>query len=174
MLAHTQSLPLRLARLAASPAPARQAPPKALIDAALAGKLTRANTVQGTAGRQAALRAEYVTRLARHPGVTARRAVGHRPAPVGMKMSALIDGQRPFNVFDTVTRSEARRIARYDALTSNLLQGKISSREFRRRVGHWRPIRGERFLADPDVVIATLDERRQVGDDVFVYERGKS
>jgi hypothetical protein len=85
-------------------------------------------------------------------------------------MSTLLDRPPRWTVLEDVTRGEARRLARYDAMMSNLVQGDISPPAFERRVGAWRPIRGERFLADPAAVMAILDMRRQVGDPVFIYE----
>ena len=84
-------------------------------------------------------------------------------------MSTLLDSPPRWTVLDDVTRGEARRLARYDAMLSNLVQGDISPSAFRRRVGSWRPIRGERFLADPTAALAILDTRREAGDETFIY-----
>ena len=84
-------------------------------------------------------------------------------------MSTLLDGPPRWVLLGDLSRAEARRVARYDAMLSNLAQGSLGDKAFRRRVGSWRPIRGERFLADPAAVMAILDERRQAGDETFVY-----
>ena len=119
-------------------------------------------------------RREYLRRQARRPeGVTAREAAGHRPPPVAMAMSALVEPGM-FVRFEELTRSEARRVARYDSLLGQLDQGLLSPSAFRRRVRSWRPIRGERFLSDAEAALAILDMRRAAGDEVFVYEGRRS
>ncbi len=67
---------------------------------------------------------------------------------------------------------ERRRIARWNALAGELRQGQITPERFRKRVGSWAPLRGERFEFDPDVVLATLAERAESGDVLFEY-RGR-
>lgn len=115
-------------------------------------------------------RREYLSRQARRPeGQAARQAAGHRPPPVDMAMSALVE-PGSFVLFDQLTRSEARRVARYDSLLSQLDKGQLSAEAFHRRVRMWRPIRGERFLSNPEAALALLDERRVAGDEVFIYE----
>lgn len=66
------------------------------------------------------------------------------------------------------------RAGRYADLVGKLDTGRISPIEFRRRVGRWRPIIGERFLNEPDAVLRLLDERRAQDLETFVYERGHS
>jgi hypothetical protein len=38
----------------------------------------------------------------------------------------------------------------------------------------WRPIVGERFLSDPDAVLALLEDRRASDLEVFYYESGRA
>ena len=66
--------------------------------------------------------------------------------------------------------SERRRVARWNARAGELRQGQISPERFRRLVGSWSEFRGLRFEADPAVVLATLAERAEGGEDLFRYE----
>ena len=150
-----------------------QAPSPSLREAAAAGVLTRGNTRPGTRGRQAVDRQIYEARQAagaRKGLGRGRASAGHEaPSTRARAMSTLLDSPPRWTVLDDVTRGEARRLARYDAMLSNLVQGDISPSAFRRRVGSWRPIRGERFLADPTAALAILDTRREAGDETFIY-----
>lgn len=65
---------------------------------------------------------------------------------------------------------ERRRIARWNARAGELRQGQITPERFRRLVGTWAPLRGVRFETDPAVVLATLAERAEGGEDLFRYE----
>ena len=155
-----------------------QAPSPTLREAAAAGVLTRGNTRPGTRGRQAVDAQIYAARQAAgaRKGLGRGRASAGHEAPGGRAraLSTLLDSPPRWTVLDNVTRGEARRLARYDAMMSNLVQGDLSPRAFQRRVGAWRPIRGERFLADPAAVMAILDMRRQAGEVVFIYEGRRS
>ncbi|MGP0108118.1 MAG: hypothetical protein ACLPR9_04515 [Acidimicrobiales bacterium] len=174
---HTPKLPRSLRRSADRPAVPRGHPPQRLLDAAEVGLLTRRNTSPGTAGRQAADRATYLSRASRRrPGENVREALGHERPSVraGAEISVLLDRPDPWTVLEAPTRLEKTRAARYDALVSNLVQGKISSRAFRRRVDSWVPIRGERWLSDADRVMAVLEGRRAAGEDLFIYRSGRA
>ena len=168
-------VPLRLRATANRRAISRQppAPGTQLREAARSGILTRGNTRPGTRGRQAVDAETYGSRQAAgaRRGLGRGRASAGHEAPGGQAraMSTLLDSPPRWAVLDNLTRGEARRLARYDAMMSNLVQGDLSPRAFERRVGAWRPIRGERFLADPAAVLAILDQRRQAGDETFVY-----
>lgn len=159
----------RAARPRRPPAPGSQ-----LAQAARAGLLTRANTGSGTAGRQAADAVVYARREARRaPGETARAAAGHRKkAPAG-GMSAIFR-EVGFSVIEAPTPGERRRLGRFNARVGELVEGQISPRRFERMVGGWRPLRGMTFENDPAVVLATLDIRREAGDEVFIYEGRRS
>ena len=174
MASSSADLPRSLRRGANRRGRRGQAPPASLREAAAAGVLTRGNTKPGTRGRQAVDRLIYEERQAAgaRKGLGRGRASAGHEAPGGQarSMSTLLDRPPRWTVLEDVTRGEARRLARYDAMMSNLVQGDLSPRAFQRRVGSWRPIRGERFLADPAAVMAILDMRRQVGDPVFIYE----
>jgi len=116
----------------------------------------------------------YRQRVAGRPeGVTARTAAGHEPAAArgATAMSTILVG-RGWVVLDDLSRGERVRLARYDALLSNLSTGDLSGAAFYRRVSGWAPIRGERFESDPAVALAILDERRQSGETLFEY-RGR-
>lgn len=154
--------------------PRGREPSEQVQAAANAGTLTRANTRPGSAGRRAVDRSIYRRRtLARPEGITARTAAGHESeaARRATHMSAVVSGGR-FVEFGDLSRSDRRRIARWNALASNLATGDISPGAFRSRVRSWAPIGGERFEWDPDVVLAVLSGRRESGDPTFVY-RGR-
>lgn len=118
--------------------------------------------------------AEYARRLERgrlRGARTAREATGRPRSDLpGRSMSTLLDDPPRWTVVDELTASEARRVARYASLLGHLAAGEISPRSFRRRVGSWRPIRSGYFLATADVALVLLEERREGGEDVFIYE----
>ncbi len=105
-----------------------------------------------------------------------RAEAGHEPAGVRERttISLLVDDQARFVELAGLHRAERRRVARYDALVSNLLQGRLRPAAFRARVSSWRPVAGFRFLSDPDAVVAILDERRESGEETFVYRGRRS
>jgi len=152
------------------------APGSKLREAARVGLLTRANTRGGTRGRQAALAEEYAHRQAtgrRRGATTAREAAGHHAQPEPAAMSAiLVDAG--FTVLDSPSRRERSRIARWNSLAGQLVDGEMTSSEFRRRIRTWRPIRDDRFESNPELVLAILDARRIAGDSVFIYEGRRS
>lgn len=79
-----------------------------------------------------------------------------------------------WHVVEDMSESERQRIARWNARAGELLEGEISPERFRRLVGSWRPLREMRFEDDPNIVVATLAERREAGEDVFIYEGRRS
>jgi len=136
--------------------------------------LTRGNTARGTAGRQAADAVVYARREARRaPGETARAAAGHRKAPAAGGMSGVFK-DAGFVVIENPTPGERRRLGRFNARVAELVEGQISPRRFERQIGGWRPLRGMTFENDPEVILATLDIRRESGDEVFIYEGRRS
>jgi len=169
--ADRQQLPRELRSAANRPARPRR-PPAAdskLAEAARAGLLTRANTISGTAGRQAADAVVYARREARRaPGETARAAAGHRKAPPAGGMSAIFR-EVGFSVIEAPTAGERRRLGRFNARVAELVEGQLSARRFERMIAGWRPLRGMRFESDPEVVLAILDIRRETGEDIFIY-----
>jgi len=174
--ADRQQLPRELRSAANRPARPRR-PPAAdskLAASARAGLLTRSNTRGGTAGRQAADAVVYARREARRaPGESARAAAGHRKAPPAGGMSAIFR-EVGFSVIESPTRGERRRLGRFNARVAELVEGQISPRRFERQIGGWRPLRGMTFENDPEVILATLDIRRESGDEVFIYEGRRS
>lgn len=169
-------LPRSLRRSAARPSIPGKRPSDRLVDAADAGLLTRRNTSPGTAGRRAVDRAQYLRRRSARPGVSAREALGHERAEVRehRAISVLLDRPTPFVVLEAPSRLEAQRAGRYDSLVGQLAAGLVSPQRFRRRVGGWRPIRGENFLSDPDRVLAVLEARRAGEEDLFIYRSGRA
>lgn len=122
-------------------------------------------------------RAEYARRKElRRSGETAREAAGHdRPSVrAGRAISAFVDRPDPWSVVERPTPGEARRLARYDSLVGQLAAGRLSPRAFERRVSAWRSIRGERFLSDPDRVLAEIERRRASDEEIFLYRSGRT
>jgi hypothetical protein len=154
--------------------PRREIDPK-LLALAHKGELTRSNTEPGTPERQAVDRVTYLRRRAARPNLTARQALAH-PAPgdVLPSISLLVDDPARFIIIEGLSRRDTSRAARYDALVGLMERGEMSRREFRRRVGSWQPIAGYRFLADPDAVLAILEQRRAQDAELFVYESGRA
>ncbi len=101
---------------------------------------------------------------------------GHEPAGVraGRQTSAFVGDRAEFVVFRYLSRSEARRLARYDSVVSQLARGRLSDREFERRISGWRPFRGERFASNPQAVLAALDRRRDEELELFEYRSGRA
>jgi hypothetical protein len=88
-------------------------------------------------------------------------------------MPALFDDPPRWADLDGLTRLEARRVGRYNAMVRQLAEGKLSPAAFRRRVSSWRPFRGEHFLSDADAALALLEVRRTGDEELFYYERGR-
>jgi len=88
-------------------------------------------------------------------------------------MPALLDDPPRWRDFDDLSRAEARRVGRYQNLVGQLREGKVTPATFRRQVSSWRPIRGQRFLVDPDAVLAILEVRRSEDNEPFYYHRGR-
>jgi hypothetical protein len=136
---------------------------------------TRDRWVGRFGGRGSPAMQERRGRAAYELGATISRAeAGHERADARERttISLLVDDPPRFVELAGLSRAERRRVARYDALASNLVQGRLSPAAFRARVSGWRRIAGFRFLADPDAVVAILDDRRQSGEETFVY-RGR-
>ena len=153
--------------------PPREIPP-GFLSRARSGELTRRNTAPGTPERSAVDRVTYLRRASRRaPGETVRARLGHEPAATGRAMPVLFDDPPRWVEFDDLSRAEARRIGRYLNLARQLAEGKERPSGFRRRVSSWRQIRGERFLADPDTVLAILETRRVEDQEIFYYRRGR-
>jgi len=85
-------------------------------------------------------------------------------------MSLLVDSPARFVLAEDLSRRDRSRAGRYADLVGKLDAGRIAGAEFRRRVGRWKPIAGERFLADPEAVLAILEQRRAQDVEVFVYQ----
>lgn len=165
-------LPRDLRRRANRAATPRKRPPDNLIAAAQRGLLTRSNTKPGTRGRQAADAVTYRARVAdRAPGETARRRLG--VVPTERSMPAMFDSPPRWVDLDNLSRAEARRLGRYWHLVKELSAGRLSPLTFQRRVSSWRPLRGERLLADPTAAFALLEVRRAGDEELFYYERGR-
>ena len=179
-MAPRSDLPRPLRRVAARRAGPRSSPPDPrLLDAVRSGALPEswAKHHPGTAGAKAIRSVQYARRTAnRPPGVTARERAGHETAVVRNRreISILVDRPPRWAVVVGPTRSELRRAQRYNALTSNLSQGKITPRAFERRVSSWASIAGERFLADAAAVLAILDERRAGEEELYRYRAGRA
>ena len=138
-------------------------------------ELTRSNTSPGTPERQAVDRVTYLRRRDRKIGPTAREALGHqKPGRRPPQISFFAEGPPRRIVIEGLTRRDVRRAARYDAFVSNLANGRISAVDFRRKIRAWRPIAGFRFLAEPDAVLALIDELRAADIELFYYEPGRS
>ena len=85
-----------------------------------------------------------------------------------------LDTASPWTVLDVPTRMEQRRAGRYASYQAQLAAGEISPEAFRRKVESWAPIRGERFLSDPERVLAIMEARRAADEPTFVYKSGRA
>jgi hypothetical protein len=146
-----------------------------LADAAHLGILTKANTKSGTRGRQAVDRATYRHRHLRQPGLTARQATGHPKAtdrpPV---ISVFVANPARQVVLEGLSRADLSRAAKYDNAVSELGRGRLAPASFRRRFSAWRPIAGYRLLADPNAVLALLDQLRAEDREPFILDSGRT
>jgi hypothetical protein len=86
-------------------------------------------------------------------------------------MSAMFAGVG-WAVVEAPTVGERARIARWNARAGELRVGQISGERFRRIIRTWAPLRGARFEADPERVLAVLRERDEAGEQLFEY-RGR-
>ena len=157
-----------------------------LLSRARRGRIPRPTKAERVARRQGELppersvevsafdRALYERRAAsRAPGETVRARLGHERPGAGRSMPALLDTPPRWADFDGLARAEARRLGRYWHLVRQLAEGKLAPTAFQRRVAAWRPFRGETLLADPGTVIAFVEERRVVDEEIFYYERSR-
>jgi hypothetical protein len=171
-------LPRDLRQAARQRVPRGTEPSPALLIAARRNQLTRSNTDPGEAGYKAVNKVETERRTARmgRPGgpLTAREATGHVVDEIraGSSMGAIVDGE--WRTIRQPTGAEKRRIARYDSFVGQLSSGRMSPREFQRKVSGWKPIRGSHFEPNPDVVQARLDARRAAGEPLWEYITGRS
>ncbi|MDA8314740.1 MAG: hypothetical protein M0010_06135 [Actinomycetota bacterium] len=136
-------------------------PPHRTVDAELLGRarlpvgdpdrltLAGARRIGDPARRREALqavrRAQYLTRRAARPTVSAREALGHVPAgssqPVGTFFAVPEGGgDAVLLVGVEVSRADLRRVGRYLHLVRDLREGRVTGRAFVRRVSGWRPI----------------------------------
>lgn len=138
------------------------------------------------------LRKTAAARRAREAGFpepTARQALGHRP-PGELGLRELYR-QRAWGatwftrgsegggeiVSRDVARTDARRAGRYMALTQQLLKGRISPSEFKRKVQKMPKIDGIRPLSDPAVVLALVAAERAArrrGEGKVTFESGRT
>lgn len=167
-------VPASLRRSANRAAIPKRDAPDSLLDAARAGILTRNTVKKGTRGAQAVYYVEHERQRTRHPELSAREAMGHeRPQVVEARQISILTEDR-FVILERATRGEARRAGRYASLVSNLQQGKMPPTAFERRMRSWKPIRGHRFLSDPQAVLAIVESRRAAEQDTFFYRSGRS
>lgn len=145
-----------------------------LLARARRGALTRGNTRPGTPERQAVDRITYLRRRAARPHLTARQALAH-PAPgdVLPSISLYLDEPPRYTIIEGLSRRDTRRAARHGALIGLLAERTMRPAEFRRRVSSWRPVAGYRFLADPDAVLALIEQLRAEDREVFYYDPGR-
>lgn len=101
---------------------------------------------------------------------------GHEPSAVrdDRTISAFVGSGAAFVELSGLTRAEVRRLARYDSLVGQLARGQIGGREFRRRVGSWRPVQGLPLASDPEAVLAAVERRRAADVEVFTYRSGRA
>jgi hypothetical protein len=159
--------------------PARKTHDPALIARARSGALTRTNTVAGSSERQAVDRVQYERRLAmRRPDETARQALAHPRAGDTLQRWGVFVDDPPRWVELEMRPREGRRVARYLSLAGRLAdypKNGFRRAEFARKVSAWRPLpNGMRFLADPDAVLALVEQRRALDLEVFYYESGRA
>ncbi|MGO8679162.1 MAG: hypothetical protein ACLQVX_25250 [Limisphaerales bacterium] len=107
----------------------------------------------------------------RAEGETARQRLGVVKST--RSMPALFGDPPRWVDLDNLSRAEARRVGRYNAMVRQLAEGKLSPAAFRRRVSSWRPFRGEHFLSSPGAARALLEVRRAGDEELFYYERGR-
>lgn len=160
--------------------PRAKAPDPQLVAAFKAGQYRRNDFAPGTAGRKAADAVLYQrTQARRQPGQTAREAARHERTDVRAQrvVSAFVNdpqGRPRYVEMEGLSRRDVSRAARYDALVSNLKQGRISPAAFQRRVSAWRPITGHTFVSDPAAALAIADARRAAEQESFVYKNRRA
>lgn len=154
--------------------PPREINPK-LLTKAQSKQLTRSNTRPGTPERQAVDRAAYLQRRSRHPELSARQATGHYKESAETKRISFLAGDPPrYLEAEGLSRLELKRAGRYNDLLSKLDNGRISPKEFQRRVRSWKPIAGEKLLANPDAALAVVEKLRAQDKEIFVYNAGRA
>ena len=155
-------------------------PTDALVDtAARAFVASGARAPRGLAGtfsRKVYDRTTYLRRAAgRAEGERVRERLGHPGRDFGERLaSVLLDDPPRWAVLAGLSRGDMRRATRYDAFTNALVRGQMSDAAFRRRIGSWRPIAGEKFLADPAAVRVLIAARKAGDDETFLCSSGRS
>lgn len=113
-------------------------------------------------------RAQYLTRRAARPTVSARTALGHAPSGSAQPTATFFaipesGGAARLLVGVEVSRADLRRVGRYLHVARDLREGRIAPRVFERRVSRWKPIgvlgppefAGRyRFVSDPATALA--------------------
>ena len=161
---------------------------RARLPAGDANRLTPAGAgrISDPARRREALaavrRAQYLTRRAARPTVSARTALGH--APPGSTGPTATFGAIPETGGDarlliavTVSRADLRRAARYDSLVAGLAAGRMAPRTFERRVAGWRPLTvlgppalvgRYRFVSDPRAALRLAQVAADEGVEAWI------
>lgn len=155
--------------------PARKEIAPGLLARARQGELTR-KTASTAEERSAVYRVEHEAQeTRRRRGETRREALGHpRGQSTLPSISAFVDQPPRYVVLENVSRRDAARLGRYDNLVRQLQEGKITGPAFRRRVRRWRPVAGQKLLADPGEVVALVELLRVEDREVFYYESGRA
>lgn len=122
--------------------------------------------------------AEYQRRLRRRrPGESVREATGHDRPEVrqGREVPALLEGFDSWVIVRSPSPGDASRISKYQNLVKKLQSGQIRPEAFQRRVSAWRPLEsGQRFLSDPQRVLAIEEARRAREEPLPQYKSGRS
>ena len=95
--------------------------------------------------------------------LTARR----RP----VRISVFVDDPPRRLIIEGLSAYDVSRAASYDALVGNLSRGRVQPTTFRLLVDE-EPLAGFRFLADPDAVLALIEELRAADIEVFYIQSG--
>ena len=150
------------------------------------GRLTLA-TARTAEERRAVRRAQYLTRRAARPTVSARTALGHVPPGSSQPAATFFTipesgGAARLLVGVEVSRADLRRVGRYLHCVRDLRESRIAPRAFRRRVSGWKPIEvlgppefagWYRFVSDPATALALA--QRAVDENVIDWiDSGRS
>jgi|GEM_PF-4767564 hypothetical protein len=153
--------------------PARRDVDPRLLEAARRGTLTR-NSAQGAEERAAVYRVAAERRLAKHPELSARQALGHEaPGDVPPTISFYAAEPARLVTVEGASRRDARRAGVYMRASRDLVDGRIEPKAFERRFRRWKPIAGRQPLADPHAVVALVEHLR-AGEEEILFDSGRS
>lgn len=103
-------------------------------------------------------------------GKSKRQSVGHGETSMSVFTGGRSRNQRFFQA-KYLSPKEKTTAGKYDSLVAQLMRGRIGPAEFRDEVAKLPTFRGRKLASNPDAVLARVEQRRALEEEVFIYER---